>query len=274
MTVTAADQRNLKNLLSTIEYRVARTREEVEESYSLVYKEYLKRGYLNEDASKMRVSPYNMLPQTTTFIGIVGKNVISTATVIVDSPLGLPMDEIYHNELIPVREAKKKICEISMLASDSELFSSGVSMMLNAKKMFFIFFLFKLILDYCKEVMDLDYLCITINPKHKMTYDLLFFKDLGGLKTYHFANEAPAIAKYLDLHTIEDNCKNNDKTGLFKMFFSGNTDPEKFKGKFAFTPDDLRYFFIERTGMLKKASPEQLTYLKQCYPCFDFSKII
>lgn len=229
---------------------------------------------MNEDASKMRLSTFNLLPETTTFVGILGKQVISTATVIIDSPLGLPMDELYRDELKPFRDAGKKICEISMLASDTDLFTNGISVMLNAKKMFFVFFLFKLIFDYTKEVLNLDYLCITINPKHQLTYDFLFFKDLGGLKTCSYVNQAPAVAKYLDVQAIESECNAKDHTGLFKMFFSGKTNPDKFKGKFALSADDIRYFFSERTGILRKATPEQLAYLNTCYPNCDFSKII
>ena len=130
---------NLKEILSAIECRVVRTREEMQDAYSLVYKEYFKRGYMQENPSKMRISLYNIIPHTTTFIGIVGRGIISTATVIQDSPLGLPMDEIYSEELSRFRRENKKICEVSMLASDTDLFTGGVSLMLNAKKMFFIF---------------------------------------------------------------------------------------------------------------------------------------
>jgi hypothetical protein len=94
----AGAQIDLQAFLDVIEYRVARTREELEKAYSLVYKEYLRRGYVKQNASGLRISIYNALPQTTTFISIIEKEIIATATVIPDSYLGLPMDEIYHEE--------------------------------------------------------------------------------------------------------------------------------------------------------------------------------
>ena len=92
----------LKEFIDSIEYRVARTSKEIEKAYYLVYKEYLKRGYVNESKSEIRASIYNILPQTTTFVSAVGEEVLATATAIPDSPLGLPMDDLYYDKLAPL----------------------------------------------------------------------------------------------------------------------------------------------------------------------------
>ena len=42
---------NLSEFIDTIEYRVARSREELEKAYALVYQEYLKRGYAQKNTS-------------------------------------------------------------------------------------------------------------------------------------------------------------------------------------------------------------------------------
>ena len=143
-----------------------------------------------------------------------------------------------------------------MLASNTELFKGGTSMMLNAKKMFFIFFLFKTIFDYVKDYLKLDFICITINPKHKLTYDFLLFKDLGELKTYQHANGAPAIAKYLDIKGAKAECIKTNRQGLYKMFFLRKTEPDKLSTKFNFSLKDLQYFFVEKTDVFKNAAPK------------------
>jgi len=265
---------DLKTLLKLIDYRVARTREELEKSYSLVYKEYLKRGYTGETPSKIRVSIYNVLPQTTTFIAIAENEVIATATLVEDSPIGLPMDKIYHKELQQLRDNNKKLCEISMLASDTDLFKPGTSVMSNSKKMFFIFYLFKLIFDYADNFLTLDFICITIHPKHKLVYDFLSFKDLGNLKEYPQVNGAPAIAMYCDLRSEEGKKEKQNREDLYKMFYRERTTDDKFMRKFVFTPDDLKYFFVDKTDVLKTAAPKDLEYIKTCYPNYDFSQII
>ncbi len=271
--MTPPEQLTLQTLLSLINYRVARSRPELEQSYRLVYDEYLKRGYMKENPAHLRISFHNALPETTTFIAIVEETVIATVTLIPDSPLGLPMDEIYHQELQTFRDEKKKICEISMLASNTQFYKNGISLMLNSKKMFFIFFLFKLVYDYARNYLNLDYLCITINPKHKLTYDFLMFKDFGGLKTYPGANDAPAIGKYVDVKSVRDECRRQKNAGLERMFFSRSTDPIQFSNKITLSDGDLEYFFVKKTDIFKNASPTELAYIKTCYPNFDFSKL-
>ncbi len=263
-TAAISSETDLQTFLESVEYRVVRNKEELKKSCALVYNEYIKRGYMEKNFSGLRISIYNAFPQTTTFIAVVEHEVIATATIIPDLSFGLPMEKTYHEELERFRKDNKKICEISMLASDTDLFSSGASMMLQSKKMFFIFFLFKLIFDYAKNILNLDNICITINPKHNLTYDFLLFKNMGGLKTYSDANGAPAIAKFLDLNSVE----------TARMFFWRKADPEKFSGKFIFSHQDLKYFFTEKTDIFKNASPFQLDCLKRCYPAYDFSTII
>ena len=269
-----SDQLFLQSFLEVVEYRVARSREELEQAYSLVYKEYLKRGYVKESSAKLKISLFNALPQTATFVAAIDEQVIATASVIPDSPLGLPMDRIYHEELCLLRQRKIKLCEVSMLTSDTEFFQNGTSMMLNTKKLFFIFNLFKIIFDYTRFVLRFDCISIVINPKHNLTYNYLLFQELGGLKRYEALNGAPALAKYLDLHTVKGECQRRNKEGIYQMFFVKETPPESFSGRFVLSPLDLKYFFVEKTHIFPAAAPIQLAYIKNCYPAYDFSKIL
>ncbi len=263
----------IKSLLQNVEYRVARSREELEDAFHLVYQEYLKQGYINEDPTEMRFLLHNALPGTTTFVALVDGVVTATATVIEDSPLQLPMDELYHQELQALREDGKKICEVSMLANNSELFSEQTPMMLNAKKMFLIFFLFKHIFDYVRTKMCADCICIMVNPKHANAYDSLLFQDLGGLQRYGKVNGAPAVAKYLSVQSVDPQQISLKRQSLYKMFLSGKVDPEKFSSKFTFGPYDLKYFFFELKNFLREAAPDQIAYIKHCYPGYNFLEI-
>ena len=271
---TVTNPLQLEEFLNAIQYRVAQNKDELEKAFTLVYKEYLKRGYVQESPTQLRVSIFNALPQTTTFIATLDNEVITTATIVPDSPLGLPMDEIYHEELNGLRTQKLKLCEITMLASNTELFGTGVFVLLNSKKLFFIFSLFKLIFDYAREVLKLDGICITVNPKHSLTYDFLLFKELGGLKSYHHANEAPAIGKYLDLRAAEQACKASNREGLFKMFLTKKSDPDKYSGKYCFSPADLKYFFINKSDVFRATAIDKIDFIKTCYPSFDFQAIL
>jgi len=266
----------MQSLFQGVDYRVARSRDELEQAYRLVYQEYFKQGYVDQGPSQIRLSLHNALPQATTFIALIDDQVTATATVIPDSVLGLPMDELYQEEMNVLRQnGQKKLCEVSMLASSSDLFGDKIPMMLNAKKMFLIFFLFKHIFDYLRTQVEMDYICITVNPKHAGTYDALFFQDIGGLKYYDKVNGAPAVAKYLDIRDASRRCEAAGCRGLQKMFFASDpVPPEKFSGKFNFTQEDLRYFFADQAHCFQGARPEEIAYLKQCYSGYDFSEIM
>lgn len=264
----------IKSLLQGVEYRVARSREELENAFHLVYQEYLKQGYINEDPSQMRFLLHNALPETTTFVALIDGIVTATATVIADSPLELPMDELYHRELQELRMGGKKLCEVSMLANSSELFNDKVPMMLNAKKMFLVFFLFKHIFDYVRRNLCCDYICIMVNPKHANAYDSLLFQDLGGLKCYAKVNGAPAVAKYLAVQAVDGDQICLRRQSLYKMFLSGDIDQERFAAKFRLGPYDLKHFFVDLKNLLQEAAPEQIAYIKRCYPGYNFLEIL
>ena len=51
-----ASKINIQNLLQNIDYRVARSKEEIEHCYALVHREYLKRKYTTENRSGLRLS--------------------------------------------------------------------------------------------------------------------------------------------------------------------------------------------------------------------------
>jgi hypothetical protein len=254
------------------EYRLAHDREELEKAYRLVYREYLWRGYLKRDYPyPFKISLYNALPQTVTFVAVLMGEIIATVTLIPDSPLGLPMDQIYKSEIDLLRDQHRKIAEVSMLASNTEAFGKGISMMLNSSKLFLIFSLFKVLFDYGREKLDIDDLCIAIHPKHSLTYRFLFFESFGETKAYPGVAGNPAVAKRLDIRKAEEKCES--RKGLYRMFFVRRTRSVVFEKKVTFTPSDLHYFFVEKTDIFKDATQSQRNYLRCCYPDYDFESL-
>lgn len=254
-------------------YRVTRTRWELEKAFSLVYKEYLQRGYIpKEYKSKLRVSIYNALPDSTTFIAKKGKRVVAGVTLIPDSTLGIPMDKIYKSELDSLRKKGCRIAEVSQLAIDTELFGKGFFAMFNFNKLIFIFKLFKVVLDYALNVDKITDMCIAINPKQRYLYKIIFFEQIGGLKYYGSVNRAPAIALRLNLKGLEEIARS--KRAIHKIFFGSKTAPKLIKGKVKFKPEDLNYLFVKKSNIFKKASFRQLECLKEYYPPGQIDRIL
>jgi hypothetical protein len=248
-----------------IVYQIARTRSELEQAFSLVYKEYKLRGYIPKRyKSKLRLSLYNALPSTAIFLAKQGREVLATVTFITDSPLGLPMDKIYKDRVNLLRKKGRRIAECSQLSINHRLFPEGWFSMFNFEKLIFLFRLFKLVLDYAIYVERIDDFCIAVNPKHQYLYKFINFEKIGGLKYYGSVNKAPAIALHLDLHTLEGRMRN--RKAVHKIFFGSKTNLNIFKKKYTITIQDLEYFFLEKSDLLKKATGRQLKYIKGCYP--------
>ena len=149
-------------------YSIARTRNELAQAFALVYKEYEHRGYIPKGyKSNMRMSLYNALPSTVTFVGMQGTKVVATVTLIPDTAMGIPMDKIYHDELAPFRKKGLRIAEVSQLSIDAKLFPPGWFSMFNFEKLMLVFKLFKVVFDYARFEDRLDELCIAVNPKHQ-----------------------------------------------------------------------------------------------------------
>ena len=71
-----------------------------QKAYEFVYNVYLDEGYINKENSKLRLSIYHALPDTTTFIAEDHKgNFCGTLTMVFDSPIGLPSDLQYKREI-------------------------------------------------------------------------------------------------------------------------------------------------------------------------------
>lgn len=186
-----------------ITYTLVLSPKEKEEAAALVRKEYRKKGYASENATLAeKIDPFLQAKTSQTFLArdTTHDTPLATVSVIMDSPLGLPLDELYRDEINPLRQKNKQLAEISQLSLDSDaverLFGKKMT-----KKNFVILPLFKLVLYTCLT-QNVDTLCIAINPKHEVFYDALGFQTIGDLKYYSSFNQAPAIAKVLDLKTI------------------------------------------------------------------------
>lgn len=267
------EQMNFEELCRQVDFRVVRTRAELEKAYSLVYKEYLKKKFTKENPYGLRFSYYNALPETTTLIAIKDNSeVIATATIISDSPLNLPMDDIFHAELEQLRCQGKNICEITMLAVDSEFFKHNFRALPFSSSLYIFSFL-KVIFDYVKDIIGFDIMCAVVHPRRKAIFDHLFFEDWGGEKPYYNANGAPAIAKYLDLHSIEERLSMPGKERLYKIFMLQQTMLSQFEEPLRFNLSDLLYFFAAKSDIFRTISPSKFEYIRSCYPAIEFEFI-
>ncbi len=237
--------------------RPVRSRQELEEAGRLVYHSYRARGYIDPHPHRVRLTIFNAFPTTVTFVSVLRGSPVASVTVVEDTPVGLPMDEIYHEELEDLRRQGRKLAEATMFADRRrEKFRRTLPMLLLLMKRAF---------DYCSLVIDADDFCITVNPRHESFYQRqLLFKPLGPHRSYPSVRGNPAVAKRLDLNSIREECRGNRR--LWQQFFESRTPLPLLKEGYRLSCSDLRYLFLELTDIFQNASPEEIDAVSSFYP--------
>ena len=178
-----------------IDTGLAITRSELDAASRLVHRCYLERGYVQPSADGRHVSPYLAMPSAAVFVARAEGHVVATVSVLEDSELQLPCDELYPSEMATLRAAGLRVAEVSALAVSEE--HRGVA--LEAMRA-----LIRVVGVYGRDLVRVDHLCIAVNPRHASFYERwLRFRRFGGLKAYDAVNGAPAVGLLLDLRQMD-----------------------------------------------------------------------
>ena len=242
--------------------KVAETKDELEQAYKLVHQVYLEEGYADDTPSKMRLKLINALPNTTTFVGKVGNQVITTMTLFEDSPLKLPMDELYNDELNKLRAQGRKFMEVGAFATlrayrrSNQILPTSIT---------------KIMLTYAMKYLNMDDLLIIVNPKHVWVYENMFmFKKIGKLKYYKGVKNHPAVPLRVNLHTCFDESKKAygnrpAKKNIHHYFFHTKSPfiklPKLEKPLYIWSQEMLTYFFEEKTTIFRFAQEKHKNHI-------------
>ena len=263
---------SVPQFLRPFTFRVARSVDELKAASHLVYEEYLKRNYTRANATQLKLSVHHALPTTTTLMALYrNQTVVGTITVIEDSPLGVPMDEIYKTELDALRRQGHHVAEAAMFALDSNLFGRKVFTMFNPKKLLLTLRLFKVMFDYLRSSTKTDELVACFNPKHQILYEFLRLQPLGGLKAYGGANSNPAVARHLN---IGETARTATGHAAYSFFYGKPPSPQPFIKRLVLSPEELRTLFVLQSSIFASASPTEIEHIKSCYPGYHFDQII
>jgi len=178
------------------------------DSERLAARAIVKRAYEAQRYSAgSRIAQYLQGSHAVTFGLIRDEILYGTISVVVDSEQGLPMDTIYADELSPWRSLGEKLAEVVQFAVDHDVYAAAFG---TKPTLFGAVPLFAAALSHALAK-NIDYLCISINPKHDHFYNMLGFKQIGARKQYESVG-APAIAYALYVPEW-------DKHGSTKGFF-------------------------------------------------------
>ena len=193
------------NFQSQLTFKTARTIAELEAAFRLVHDAYVRERLSNINPSGMRVTPYHLIPTTEVFVAKSRADVIATMSLIADSPLGLPMESIYAQEIGDCRKSGFNIAEISCLADRRADLRRSFPVVLQLMRL----------VGQCARHRGIDQLLVTCHPRHAKLYRrLMAFQQVGSEKAYPTVCNNHAVALLVDLQRLPE-----DHPAIYERFF-------------------------------------------------------
>jgi hypothetical protein len=246
------------------EIRVASSIEDRRRAWELVYRVYAEKGYAEKDAQGLWYGIHDALPETTTFVVEREGDVVAALTVVFDSPLGLPADNLYGRELDTLRRQGRRLCEIVSLVSVERRMSLGANVLRHLFKLAYI------TARYLEKATDF---VITVNPHHVQYYEKsLLFEELAGERTYEKVCGAPAVLLRLDLATAEEVYRAHfghlsGERNLHRFFVNRIEDLKRWLQSRRRWLDEKSFekYFIRSRPLLQEVEPRERDYITQQY---------
>jgi hypothetical protein len=174
---------------SDIQLKVATTRKERRAAFELVYRSYRRAGLCAETDAGMRITPYQLLPTTDIINATLRGEVISTLSLVHDGELGIPMEEIYPEEVALRRDAGVEFAEVSCLADRRQ----------GTARFFDLFVDQARLMAQLASKLGVTELLVVVHPRHAPIYRrYMAFEQIGDLREYPTVESNPAVALSLN----------------------------------------------------------------------------
>jgi hypothetical protein len=182
------------NACSDVFLKVAVNRAEREGAFRLVYQSYLRAGLCEENHCGMRITPYQLLESTDIINAQLRGEVISTVSVVRDGELGIPMEQIYPEEVARRREAGLRLAEVSCLADRRS----------SEFRFFELFCELGRVMAQLAFRTGIDELLVSVHPRHAPLYRrYMAFEQIGDRRDYPLVCDHPAVALRLNFAEAE-----------------------------------------------------------------------
>ncbi|WP_239373752.1 GNAT family N-acetyltransferase [Snodgrassella gandavensis] len=264
-------QLNKKSFLKdNIKIKFASTSDEFFEAMWLIHREYVCKGLIISEQKQPYFSLYLIIPNNRLLIALDGERIIGTISLIKDSPIGVPMDNVHMNETVFLRKKGVKFAEIGSFAIDSEYQHQGIALLL-----------YKAIFSYICQYKNIEYILAAVHPRVAKIYKNLFkFEQVGEIQEYSTLNNAQSVPLQLNTaNTIEFIKRTNafDKDNYAhhiedllnnKHFHSNNTDSD-----FSYIPiwqeSHIQKYFNQCCVDVKNLPEQQRAIITWLYPTLN-----
>ncbi len=257
-----------------VNYSIAGERDLIEEAFHLVYQAYTEVGLQAENDARIRFTKYHIIPTTKVFVAVFrpeltkpdferqhvneGKRVVGTLTLVLDSELGIPVEQVCGPEIQQMRDKGARMAEVIALAIDPQFRRHNVMM-----------YLYRIMFEYARLSGVTD-ICCAVTRRHIEFYrDILLFRPLGELLPYSAGNGLEVQGHVLNIEHAFDDSKatyttENFDANVHDFFFASGVDHQINEG----TPWDeamARYFLTEKTRFLDTLGADDLAAIRAEY---------
>jgi hypothetical protein len=242
--------------------RAANQPELRQKAYKLLYNIYSKMGIAQDKSNDLWLSIFDALPETITLVAEDHKGEIGGAiTLVFDSPIGLPADELYKGEIDELRNTGRKICEI---------ISFGINEAVRGSIKILAILYYSAYLLAWRLNKSTDFV-ITVAAYHESFYcRAIKFKKLGPVRNYAKVNGTPTVLLNLPLE-LPDMLK--DKQRIFPLYLLKYSEREELDiakriqdMHCPMSDEEFYTFFIDKTNTWEVATLSQKEFIKKVYP--------
>ncbi|MBT8371607.1 MAG: hypothetical protein KJO34_11635, partial [Deltaproteobacteria bacterium] len=256
------EERGIQFFNGKFTIRTANRLELREKAYKLLYNIYSEMGIIRNNHSGLWLSIFDALPETTTIIAEDTKGeILGTLTLVFESPIGLPADELYKEKIDEFRAEGRKISEIISFGIN-ETARSSVKILAS---LIYSGYLLAL------RVKNSTDLLVTVSKQYENFYcRSLLFNKVGPVRKYSKVNGRPTVLLNLPLDLPG---KLQNERRIFPLYLLKYSEREELRVAKAIhnmhrpmSDEEFYVFFIEKSNVWEKSSAEQRDYIKSLYP--------
>lgn len=250
---------------SDVSYCRATTLDDLYNAYQLVHDIYVNKGYILPNHTGIRLRPFEVVPDTATFVAKVGEKIIGVTSVAMDSSgLGLPSDKAFRREIDILRHAGRKLCEGTNWVVAPEFRHSNV---INE--------LMRCSYAHVRTSGTQDWI-VSVSPGHSaFFYEFFGFEIIGSQRSYSEKIDDPVVLLRLAIDRLDErfasiDINDNDDEAWLKNHYIVNNPYynkiEEWTTKAETTFADtafLREFFVDRSHFLEQCTLKDLDIISR-----------
>ena len=229
--------------------------------YRFQYQTYEKLGIVDPKNDGLWVTIHDALPDTTTLIAedVQGK-LGGVLTLVLDSPIGLPADNLFSSEMQAIRQANTYVCELISFGT-SEKMRGSVRILAGLLYSSYLFAL------HARKVTDF---VITVHERYERFYcSNLLFSRMGPVRNYEKVNNEPTVLLHLSLR-LPNRLRRSCRIFPLSLFNYSETQEHAIASIInnltaPMTTQEFNSFFFEKTDVWNKATFEQMELIQSIY---------